>query len=183
MADTRPISVEEFKEHARIDFESDDDIVLPGVIDAATAWAEHYNGRKFLTASCTETWDVFPATIRLRHAPVIAVQSITYIDENGTEQTLSSALYRVDITSDPARITPAYDESWPDTRAVTGAITVTYTAGYGTSAADVPAIKRNAIMLIASALYENREEISPLRVDRIPFGALNLLGIDRRVPV
>lgn len=179
-----PVSVSELKAHCRIDAdETEEDALLAGYLAAATGWAEMYNGRKFLSQSCVDTLDAFGGTIQPRFAPLVSVESIVYLDSNGDEQTLDAAAYRVAIGSTVGRITPAFGTSWPGTQAVTGAVTVTYTAGYGTEATDVPAIYRHAILMIAASLYENREETSPLTIHQIPFGAKALLGIDRLVPV
>jgi len=62
--------------------------------------------------------------------PLIAVVSITYTDENGVAQTLTSADYQVDDNARPPRLVPAYDEDWPDTRAVPAAVVVRFTCGF-----------------------------------------------------
>jgi len=121
--------------------------------------------REFGTALITQTWqlqlDGFPAggCIRLPHPPLQAVTSIQYVDAAGDTQTWDAADYRVDAFSEPGRITPAYDKVYPITRAVMGAVTITYTAGYGDAESDVPFSARAAVQLLAADLFRNPETV------------------------
>jgi uncharacterized phiE125 gp8 family phage protein len=84
------------------------------------------------------------------------VASIKYVDPAGIIQTLDPTMYQVEPGA-PGRIYPAYGKSWPAVRAIPGAITVNYTAGYGPAATDVPECVRLAIRLMVAELYEQRE--------------------------
>ncbi len=180
-----PVSLDELKAHLRID--SDDtteDQLLDAYLGAATRWSEAYCNRKWLTATCTEVFDEFPVMIRPRWSPLIAVTSITYIDTAGATQTLDASLYQIDTVTEPGRIIPAYDEDWPEIRGGDlNSVTMVYTAGYGSSTSDVPEVVRNAIMMIAGALYENREDTSPITVGTVPMSARVLLGMYRLINV
>jgi len=101
--------------------------------------------------NCTSTIDV-PVP------PLQSVSSITYLDNNGDSQTLAASKYDVDASSEPGRIAPAFGETWPDTRDVNNAVTVTFIAGY-TTAALVPDTIKHAIKMITGHWYENREEV------------------------
>lgn len=85
--------------------------------------------------------------------PVQSISSIQYVDTSGATQTLSSANYILDSNSEPARITPAYGLSWPDTRVQVGAVTVTFVAGYGLAIA-VPAAAKTFIKMKVRQLYD-----------------------------
>ena len=71
-------------------------------------------------------------TVELRKCPVVSVSGITYVDPDGTTQTLGTSHYSVDTDSAPARISPAYGESFPATRSVRNAVNITFNAGYVT---------------------------------------------------
>jgi uncharacterized phiE125 gp8 family phage protein len=86
----------------------------------------------------------------------LSVASVKYVDAAGTLQTLASDQYLVDASGDTARITPAYGLSWPSTRVQTGAVQVQYTAGYGSTAASVPAPIASWIKLALTDLYGQR---------------------------
>lgn len=91
-----------------------------------------------------------------RRPPLLTITSIAYVDTNGDSQTFSSDDYSADLDSIPGRAVLNYGESWPSTRTQPQAVTVTFTAGYGTAAA-VPEEYKAAIKLLAAHLYENRE--------------------------
>ena len=153
-----PLSVEDVKLHSRID-EDDDDILILSKIKGARREAENFTHRTLITTTFDWRLDGFPAWFCVPVPPLQSVTSIKYIDENGTEQTLSSSNYDVDTFSEPGRITPAYDQVWPSTRAVVNSVTVRFVAGYGSTAASVPEDIRNAMHLNISDLYEHRENI------------------------
>lgn len=103
--------------------------------------------------------------------PLQTVDSIKYIDQDGVQQTLSSALYKVDTVSEPARLTPAYGQSWPATRNEASAVEIAFTCGYGLGAA-VPQGIKNWILVRVGSMYEFREEVAIVgrsRIDPLPF--------------
>lgn len=158
-----PVSLEEAKLHCRID-DGSDDAVLSSFITAARIWAEDFCRRSFITSTWELSLDEFPGCdeeIRLERPKIIAVSSITYIDTGGTTQTLSSSLYRSDVKSTPGRVTPVAGTVWPATQCdTTNTVTITFTAGYGSTAASVPQPIRTAIAIIAATLSENRENVN-----------------------
>ena len=111
-----------------------------------------------------QTWeyflDAFPAKstepILLPRPPLKTLTSIKYIDIDGFEQTWLNTLYKVDNKREPARIVPAFNESYPDTRAEINAVTIEFLAGYGTNAQDLPEDLVHAMKLIITHRYENR---------------------------
>ena len=102
--------------------------------------------------------DAFPAVIKLPRSPVIAVSAITYLDSNGTTQTLAASAYRVDSDAEPARIEPAYGSTWPATLPVNGAVKIAYTSGHATGR-PAPEQAASAIKLYIGHWYENREAV------------------------
>ncbi len=97
--------------------------------------------------------------IYLDHSPVVSVDSLQYIDQDGVTQTLASSAYKLDSVTAPARLVPAYGTTWPTTRNEINAVSVTYTCGFGAAAAVPETIKRWMLLRIG-ALYENREEVA-----------------------
>jgi len=173
------ITLTEAKAHLRVTA-SDDDTYITSLITAARNYAEQYTRRAIPTQTVTYTLDAFPAEIELPRNPVQSITSVQYVDDNGDPQTLSSSLYQTDLTGTVcATIKPAYDEDWPDTRAVYNAVTVTYEAGYGAagdSPDTVPLSLKQAMLLVISSLYENREnEIVGATPAEVPFSAKCLL--------
>jgi len=158
-----PVTLEEAKAHCRVDT-SDDDGLLADLVIAATRHVERFTHRRLISQVFDDKRDAAPSSVwESPIAPVLSIGSVTYVDTAGATQTWSSALYRTDIpagpTAGPARLTPIYGGSWPQTQDVINAFTVRFTAGYGTTAVSVPYDIKAAIKLLVGHLYENREPV------------------------
>lgn len=152
-----PVTVQEMREYLSLGG-TEDDTLLTGLITAARAALEKMTGRTFITTTYQLYYDGFSfLPVKLARPPVQSVSSITYVDEDGVTQTLSSTLYTVDVSSLYGRISPAYGESWPVTRAQDNAVCIEFKAGYGDAAASVPEPLKIAIKMLAADVYEHRE--------------------------
>ena len=80
-----------------------------------------------------------------------------------------------------ASVVLAYDKSFPSIRTQANAVTVVYTAGYGTGTTDVPESIRLAIRLLVGSYYENREATSVAKVNDLPLG-IQMLVATNEVP-
>jgi len=165
-----PVSVAEAKSHIRVDT-STEDTLIGDYIKVARSLGERLTRRSFITQTITLKLDQFSGgEIVLPRSPAQSVTSIQYVDTDGATQTWSSSLYDVDVSSEPARITPAYNEDFPDTRAESNAVTVTYVAGYGDASTDVPEELRLLIRLLVGHYFENREAVSMNALHELPLG-------------
>lgn len=177
-----PVTLEEAKTHCRIDLTiTDEDALVADLIVAATRHVERFTHRRLISQAFDDKRDAAPSQVwESPVAPVLSIDSVSYVDGNGTTQTWSSALYRTDIpagpTAGPARLTPIYSGVWPQTQGVINAFTVRFTAGYGTTAASVPYDIKAAIKLLIGHLYANREagNIGNI-VTPLPLGVESLL--------
>lgn len=166
-----PVTVAEFKQHARIN-RIDEDPLIEAFLRAAREYCETHTRRQLSPATWRMTLDRFPACeIRLPLPPLQSVTSITYVDGNGDVQTLAADRYEVDASSQPGRIHPAYGYSWPITREQLGSVNVTFVAGYS----DVPATITTAIKLLAAHYYENREAVTAGALTEVPLAVESLL--------
>ena len=132
---------------------------LNALIRTARVAAEGYTRR----ALVTQTWDLkldyFPRwTINVPKPTLQSVTSITYVDTDGTTQTLAADQYLVDTSSTPARITPAFGLVWPITRWQNNAVTVRFVAGYGLAAAVPDGIKTWMLIRIKH-LFDNPDAV------------------------
>lgn len=157
-----PVTLAEAKNHRKVTHTADDEEIL-GLIAAATDLFEGETGRQLITATWRGTMDGFPPSwepIRVLRAPLQSVTSITYVDGSGDTQTWDSSLYTVRTFAGPfathGLIHPVAGESYPSTRRITDAVTVTFVAGYG-AADSVPGAAKAAIKELIGGLYENRE--------------------------
>ena len=147
-----PVSLDALKAHLRVDG-GDEDELLAAYCAAAREACETFQGRAYVAQIWQVTLDRFPGpgedwvadkdfvpsadpfsvgVIKLPRPPLQSITSIAYVDANGATQTLAASGYQVDTASEPGRVLPAYNGSWPSTRAQPNAVTITFTAGYAT---------------------------------------------------
>jgi uncharacterized phiE125 gp8 family phage protein len=177
-----PVTLAELKAHSIVEF-SDDDQYLVDLLRTATAQVENDTARALVKQSWEVIYDCFPALIRLPVSPLLAVTSIKYYDTDGVQQTLAATEYEVLSHGIAGRITPAPTKSWPSTE--TGrldAVTVLFDAGYididgsGNPINDAPYPLKQAIMVLAAHLYENREIVmTGLSVAELPMSYKSLI--------
>lgn len=160
---------------------TDDYDYLSTLIDRAIDYYEKRTARQLLTATWKLYLDTFPDEIELARPPIASVTSITYVDQDGTTQTLSASNYQTDIVNpnSPGRIAPAYGMVWPSVRGETyNAVCVTFTAGWTTAAA-VPATIKQALTAIVGHWFENREPVNIGNITTaLPMHLDALLAID-----
>lgn len=174
-----PVTLEEARTHIRgyTGITTEDDL-LQSLITAARVYCETITNRVLLTQTWDMVLDAFPPGImELPKPPLISVESVKHIDNNGTEQTLAPSAYKVDAVTDPGRIAPAYGTVWPVTRSEPNAVTIRFIAGYGELAATVPMPIRQAMLLMIGHLFENREAVQAEgNFYRLPLGPEALLS-------
>lgn len=124
---------------------------------------EHHCGilNQYITKrTIIEKFDTFPCgrtPLVLGRPPLISVTSVAYLDADGASQSLvENTDFIVDIGSRPGRIYPVYGESWPSTRCIENAVTVTYVCGFATAAVIRPSLKL-LIAQYAADVFKNRE--------------------------
>lgn len=156
---------------AQLEIESavtDWDTLVDTKIKAARGLVERYLNRALVQQTWKLQLDRFPAepVIHIPRPPLQSVTSISYVDTDGTTQTLASSKYTVDLLSEPGRveIKHASGEEWPDTLDQIGAVTITYVCGYDVTnsspisyTANIPQDIKDAILIAVTDLYENRE--------------------------
>lgn len=157
---TEPLTLAEAKAHLRVLFPDDDDYITT-LITAARSMAENVCSRSFITTAWRLTLDTFPCddTIIVPQPPLQSVTSITYYDSENNSQTLAASAYNVDIYREPGRIVRSFGSYWPATYPRPNAVTVLFSAGYGAAASNVPTPIIQAIKIMVSQWYENREPV------------------------
>jgi len=97
--------------------------------------------------------------IELMRHPVQAVQSITYLDPGGVEQTLDPSVY--DVANDSILL--KVGQTWPWTAQRDDAVRILHTAGYdpmGSPPTELPERLKTAVKYLAGWYYENRIPVS-----------------------
>lgn len=165
---TRPVSVSDLAAHLRLNTE-DEQGQLADWIDAATSLFERTTGY----CPITQTWrlhlDGWPScmTVLLPRGPVTTVDTLEYLDNNDDWQEIEDG-WAYDTSGPVARVVlpsslpSLHDRHRPRVR-------VTFTAGHAT-AADVPVLIRQAIKLMASHMYEQREAYTTDNLEALPAG-------------
>jgi uncharacterized phiE125 gp8 family phage protein len=164
-----PLTLEEVKLQLRIDG-NEEDALLTGLIQAATEHVQNITNRQLMPATYELSLDRLNASIPLPRPPFAAITTLTAIDEVGqVVEFEADTHFTSDYTSDAATVYGVADSLWFD-NSYTG-VKVTYEAGYPT-AADIPALIKQAMLLIIGYLYNNREDVN----DRFPKASENLLN-------
>lgn len=156
-ADT-PVTLSEAKAHLRVDSNEENDLVSR-LIGAATRYVEELAEVVLCDQQLRLYLDAFPATgvILIPKGPVTTVASVKHVDANGQLQTISPSIYKADLVSDPARLVPAYGQTWPATRSEVNAVQVDYLAGVEGIVVDPRA--KQAVLLLVGHWYEHREAV------------------------
>lgn len=111
------------------------------------------------SACLTQTWKVFAEEfdddeIYLPKRPIQSITHIKYYDSANVLQTLSTSIYSLDQAERAVRLDSL--KVWPSVYDRFDAITITYVAGYA-NAMSVPAIHKQAILLLVGKYFENRD--------------------------
>jgi uncharacterized phiE125 gp8 family phage protein len=174
-----PITLEEAKNHMRVEVDTDDTIIT-NFIMTARRYCEKIQGRFYVTQTWDWFLDQFPEyPFDLPYPPLQSITHIKYYDKDGTEFTFSSAKYQVDVKGFQGRITLVFNESWPSVslKPINGVV-IRFVAGYGAASA-VPAEIKTAIKILIAHWYENRQITDVLKQEQIPLSAHDLLQVDR----
>ncbi len=161
-----PVSLELAKKHSVVEINDDDDLIEI-YIAAARDFAEQFMNRAIIRQEVELTLDCFPRCgIQLRGGQVQEVSEVTYIDQDGNEQTWPDTEYWIGSSGEPAVLVPTIDSSgFPQTQYRPDAVKVRYWVGYAPGegsptdyAENVPANIRNAILKMVDDSYNNRDQ-------------------------
>jgi uncharacterized phiE125 gp8 family phage protein len=150
------VELAEVKKHVRATGFDDDDEELNALALEATAFVESESRRTISRKQWRLTLDGFPyGPLSLpRAAPLVSVDSVTYVDSTGAAQAVAASDYRVVTAHEPGYVEPAYAKTWPSAvQFVSGAVEITYTAGYA-SVGFVPELIRRAVLLKVQSWYD-----------------------------
>lgn len=166
-AASEPFAASDMRTWVRLpeDYDGQDDL-LDLAIAAGRERGEHLTGAAWVSSTWELALDEFPAgagTIwDLGIHPVLQADDITsvkYLDTDGVEQTLDSSLYQVRITGkcQICDLLPAFGETWPDTREVSQAVKIRFSAGWAMGG--LPKSLKQWLMAWAAAAYRNPEAV------------------------
>lgn len=159
-----PVTVSEAKNFLRLDT-SDDDTLIGTMIATARTAVENHTKRALITqtyeykldrlATIPGFWFInSQGEIDLPKVPIQSITSFKTYALDNTESTLSSAAYSLD--GDGGRLYLNAGYSWPTNMRDFAGVLITYVAGYGDAATDVPDAFKMAILKLVASMYNNR---------------------------
>lgn len=155
------VTLAEAKKQANV-IADDDDALIERLIAVATEQVERDTGRALLTQTWKMTRHGFPAGnwIALPRPPLQSVTSVKYLDTSNVQQTWASTNYLADTTREPGVVWLDDDADWPSlVSSRPNAVEITYVCGWS-SAANVPARAKHAILLLVGHWYRAREPVT-----------------------
>lgn len=144
---------------------SDDDTYLTDLIARAKAWTERFIGQNVVSGTVVDTFTEFGDYLQLSRGPLITLTSIEYLDADGEDA-------EVDVEAVRAQDGRVYTLSeWPGV-ADYSTITVTYTAGFSSTPADIDA----AMLVLIQHWYEPDDKTPMDETYDVPLAVVALAG-------
>ena len=180
---TEPLTTAYVRDYLRVD-DTIDNTIIDNLIKSARILTENYTGRTlcnktlklsvdFVNELDHDLWEgmrVAPDLalkqnyITLPQSPVSSITHIKYYDNSDNATTYASTKYYLDSVRVPARVVLRNGEQWPTGLRVANGIEITYVAGFGANATDVPEAMRLAVSQLVAYLYENRGDMDAMAV-------------------
>lgn len=175
-----PVSLEEMRQHLRIDDEGEHEYMLD-IIAEAREEIEQASGLTLIQQKWRLTMDRWSGggeawwdgvrdghigellnggtggEVKLPRYPLASIDTIKTIDEEDVATNIVvSSVFNIDTSQRPGRITLKTGATWPEVNRSSNGIQIDYYAGYGTNEADVPAPIRRAVRQLAAYLFSHR---------------------------
>jgi hypothetical protein len=173
-----PVGLNEAKAYLGV-LDSAEDNLISNLIAAARQAVEQYCGRVLISQSWRLTLDTWPqeaivngglrddgallaanhrlgggvVAIQLPKPPLQAVLAIRVYSAAGPAATIPASNYVVDGAATPGRVVMTSGASLPVIGHTARGLEIDFTAGYGATANDVPAVLRQAVLQAVKALY------------------------------
>jgi uncharacterized phiE125 gp8 family phage protein len=167
-----PVSLAEMKEHLRVDYATDDDLIT-AQIQAAREWIEERYNLSLGIRNYVAHLPLLPARIEFPYQPLIALDTIQYWDTNSpsTLTTLFDATSSPEVENRHYWVKESAGFAWfktgqsiPSVACRPDAVEVSFRCGKTATPAPIVA----AIKLLVGGMYENRESTSKLQVRELP---------------
>lgn len=153
-----PLSLVETRTFLRLD-DGAEDALLETLIAAARLHVEGTTARAMIAQTWRLVLDDWPSSreVKLPVGPAISLSAITAYDDNGDGHELDLSRFSLESTA-PLLLVPKEVEGMPVLQERHG-IEIDYVAGFGTSASDVPADLRHAMLSLVAYWFEHRDAV------------------------
>lgn len=160
-----PITLDQAKMHLHV-VGFDEDSYISGLITAARQMAEGRLNRTLLQRQLVTKFYARDSSFYLPRPPVVSVDTVSYVDNDGAEQIVDVTGYRLEGSEVP-RLFASRDATWPHLLSDVGEFTVRYTAGYAEGEVPQPIIQW--MLLVIAAMFAHRESMTAgVKVEMIP---------------
>ena len=185
--DVEPITVQQLDAELRGDGQlaSDDSVLMSALIRAAREYVEEFTRRALINQTHTLVMDAWPVrphdnlgwwdgvregaipslihegAVTLPIGPLQTIVQVRTFNEDNTATVFPSSNYFIDTNRVPGQLILNTGQTWPTFTRNRNGIEITYVAGYGTLATDIPAPLIAAVSALAVHWYENRETVKP----------------------
>ena len=154
--------------------------MLGTLITAARLMVEAASGRLLVDQAWRIVFDCWPdgGEIRLPLSPVSAITAARVYDLLGAAQPVAAGVLQLDIAADPPVVRVVGEV--PEIGRNRGAIEIDLVAGYGATAAAVPALLRQAVLRLAARWFERRGDVVGQDAQALPPEIMALIAPFRR---
>ncbi|MDE3061212.1 MAG: head-tail connector protein [Pseudomonadota bacterium] len=146
---SEPVTLTEAKTYLRVDDTNSDDLITDLIV-AARMVAESWLRRSLITQSWQLAYDYgIPDCVWLPMGPVNSITSVVLVNRDTTTVTLDPSAYWLSAAQNTLMF---------DSMQIAFQIQITYAAGYGSSATDVPKPVKQGILSHIGAMFDSRGE-------------------------
>jgi uncharacterized phiE125 gp8 family phage protein len=154
-----PVSYQQLAEWCKLP-SFDDQALTMQLAVAGRRYIEGRTRQTLITTTYNLYLDYFPQTLIIPARPLQAVNSIEYVDQTGTTQTLATDRYLVDSKGPRPVVIPPLGTFFPIPHVqYPNCVTVNFTAGFGDDPSDVPQEYQTLICQWVITNYEIREAV------------------------
>lgn len=177
-----PVPVSEAKAHLRIDG-SAEDVLISSLVLTARLHVEAALGLALINQTWMLVLDQWPASgiVDIPIAPLTAVTAVRVKNAAGVATLIPATGYLVDIASKPPRL--VWNTAAPPAPGrIANGIEIDLSAGFGATAASVPAPLKHAVLMLTAHWYEHRDPIEiGSSAARIPDAVSDLIQPFRKI--
>ena len=159
---------------------TDSDTLIDSLVEAATATAEKFTRRAFITQTVVTRWEASELPLVIDRSPVQSLTGVTTYDFDGdssVEASPGDLFYVQGLSSMRPKLAWQADGDAAFTADEVREIHITTVNGFGDAASDVPSPIINAVRLILSQFYDRRDDFAEGKgLVKLPFGSRALLA-------
>lgn len=178
-----PVTLAEAKQHLKIETALEDDLINR-LITTARQHVEKHIDKVLIEQPWLVYFDDWPGSgeIKLPVAPITAIIDLRTYSDDDIAIIIDPSHYYVDMAGAPQKLVLRGSRIWLKPGRIANGIEIEVTAGYGPTAASVPAPLQTAMLLLIAHWYENRTpDCHAVGVDPIATKLQCLLGPFKRV--